>query len=107
MTQENKDRIDTKEFKNFIDKKAAKGLFEELFGMISADKKLYEQILDSPLSFHFNNICNMVRTMEELREALSELVHLHACEQEGLLSGKPTPEQWINAVNKAAKSLQS
>lgn len=38
---------------------------------------------------------------KDLTEALTELVHLHGCEQEGLQSGKPTPEQWFNAVNKA------
>jgi hypothetical protein len=38
---------------------------------------------------------------EALLEALKELVHLHGCEQEGLLSGQPTPEQWYKAVEKA------
>ena len=42
-----------------------------------------------------------VRQRDELREALKELVHLHGCEQEGLLSGQPTPEQWYKAVEKA------
>jgi len=44
-------------------------------------------------------------TIKQLTEALTELVHLHGCEQEGLQSGKPTPEQWFNAVNKAASVL--
>lgn len=41
----------------------------------------------------------------KITESLTELVHLHACEQEGLQSGKPTPEQWFNAVNKAHDAL--
>jgi len=44
---------------------------------------------------------------EELREALKELVHLHGCEQEGLLSGQPTPEQWYKAVEKAEQALKN
>lgn len=41
-----------------------------------------------------------------VREALEGLVHLHLCEQEGLLSGKPTPEMWFEAVNKASEALK-
>jgi len=43
----------------------------------------------------------LLKQRDELREALKELVHLHGCEQEGLLSGQPTPEQWYKAVEKA------
>ena len=48
-----------------------------------------------------DTIKDMNAHIEQLTEALAELVHLHGCEQEGLQSGKPTPEQWFNAVNKA------
>lgn len=41
----------------------------------------------------------------KLVEALSELVHLHLCEQEGLQSGRPTPSQWLAAVDKASGIL--
>ena len=43
----------------------------------------------------------LLKQRDELLEALKELVHLHMCEQEGLLSGQPTPEQWLKAVEKA------
>jgi hypothetical protein len=45
------------------------------------------------------------KRIKELEEALSELVHLHNCEQEGLLSGQPTPEMWFEAVEKASEVL--
>lgn len=44
---------------------------------------------------------------EGLKEAAEKLLHLHLCEQEGLLSGKPTPKQWIEAVNKLSDALNS
>lgn len=37
--------------------------------------------------------------VERLKEAAKELVHLHVCEQEGLSSGRPTPAQWLQAVD--------
>lgn len=43
--------------------------------------------------------------VEPLREAAAELVHLHSCEQEGLQSGKPTFQQWFEAVNKLSTLL--
>jgi len=43
----------------------------------------------------------LMKQRDELLEALKELVHLHGCEQEGLLSGQPTPKQWYKAVEKA------
>jgi len=49
----------------------------------------------------------LLKQNEELREALSELVHLHGCEQEGLLSGQPTPEQWYKAVEEAEQALKN
>lgn len=34
------------------------------------------------------------------------LVHLHMCEQEGIASGMPSPDEWIKAVDKAAEACQ-
>ena len=45
---------------------------------------------------------------EDLRAAidrLAELEHLHACEQEALSSGMPTPAMWYAATNKATEFL--
>ena len=47
----------------------------------------------------------LLRQRDELREALTELVHLHGCEQEGIGSGQPTPEQWFKAVEKAELAI--
>jgi hypothetical protein len=44
---------------------------------------------------------------DKLREAASELLHLHLCEQEGLSSGQPTREQWFTAVDKLSAALTS
>ena len=48
---------------------------------------------------------DIVKQATELHKALSELVHLHMCEQEGLSSGQPTPEMWFEAVEKASEVL--
>ena len=42
----------------------------------------------------------------DLIEKIEALLHLHFCEQEGLLSGKPTAEQWFNAVNELSDELE-
>ncbi len=42
----------------------------------------------------------------DLLTALTELVWLHLCEQEGLAPGAPTPEQWIAAVDKATLAIK-
>lgn len=63
----------------------------ELYSLYRKDKRLPETI--------------SLTKEQELREALAELVHLHLCEQEGLLSGKPTPEMWMKAVEKASEAL--
>jgi hypothetical protein len=42
-----------------------------------------------------------------IKQALERLVHLNLCEQEGLSSGQPTPEMWMEAVNQASEALQS
>ena len=49
----------------------------------------------------------LLRQRDELREALKQLVHLHGCEQEGLLSGQPTPEQWYKAVERAEAAIKN
>ena len=41
-----------------------------------------------------------------LYDALAALVHLHGCEQEGIESGMPTPEQWEQAVDNAVIALK-
>ena len=38
-------------------------------------------------------------------EAFDRLLHLHCCEQEGIQSGQPTPEEWFKAVEDAEKEL--
>ena len=47
----------------------------------------------------------LVEAAPDLLKALQDLVHLHSCEQEGLLSGQPTAKQWIKAVNQAEKAI--
>jgi hypothetical protein len=49
--------------------------------------------------------CLMDKT-DRLYNALEALVFLHGCEQEGLESGMPTPEQWEQAVVAAHKALK-
>ena len=49
----------------------------------------------------------LLQQRDELREALKQLVHLHGCEQEGLLSGQPTPEQWYKAAEQAEASIKN
>jgi hypothetical protein len=50
-------------------------------------------------------IAETKKQKDELLEALKELVHLHGCEQEGIGSGQPTPEQWYKAVDKASLAI--
>lgn len=45
--------------------------------------------------------------MKALIESFEKLLHLHDCEQEGLLSGQPTPEQWFEAVENAKKAMEA
>lgn len=42
---------------------------------------------------------------KKLLDAAKELIHLHMCEQEGLLSGKPTVQQWLTAVDNLSESI--
>jgi len=44
--------------------------------------------------------------IDELVAALSKFVHLHGCEQEGLSSEQPTPQQWFDCVNEAIEILE-
>ena len=41
----------------------------------------------------------------KMNQSLQLLVHLHVCEQEGILAGMPTPKQWMDAVEKANEAL--
>lgn len=47
----------------------------------------------------------LAATAPELLEVLKQLVHLHMCEQEGIASGMPTANQWLKAVDEAAKAI--
>lgn len=49
----------------------------------------------------------LLKQRDQLLTALKELVHLHGCEQEGILSGQPTPEQWYAAVDAAESAIKS
>ncbi|MGV8136514.1 MAG: hypothetical protein AB2L20_14995 [Mangrovibacterium sp.] len=42
----------------------------------------------------------------DLLSAAEEIARLHACEQEGIASGQPTPEQWYQAVNNLNDAIQ-
>ena len=46
------------------------------------------------------------RQRDEVIEALRKLVFLHDCEQEGISAGKPTPEEWFEAVDNAEQILK-
>lgn len=39
-------------------------------------------------------------------DKIKHLLHLHACEQEGLSSGQPKFEEWVKAVNEANEAVQ-
>lgn len=43
---------------------------------------------------------NLIVNSKGLLEASIELHSLHMCEQEGIGAGMPTPEQWMEAVQK-------
>lgn len=44
--------------------------------------------------------------IRELEGAASKLAHLHMCEMEGLSSGQPTPEEWMDAVDALSEALR-
>lgn len=49
----------------------------------------------------------LMASAKKLFSALQELVELHSCEQEGLSSGMPTPEEWTAAVDRASEAIRS
>ena len=49
----------------------------------------------------------LMASAKKLLFALQELVELHSCEQEGLSSGMPTPEEWMAAVDRASEAIRS
>jgi hypothetical protein len=63
-----------------------------------------QKIADKMVSERYDDL---LRQRDELKEALKQLVHLHGCEQEGLLSGQPTPEQWYKVVEQAEAAIKS
>jgi hypothetical protein len=36
--------------------------------------------------------------MDDFIKAVDHLIHLHMCEQEGIGTGMPTPDDWYKAV---------
>jgi len=52
-----------------------------------------------------NQFAEKDKEIERLRQPAAELLHLHLCEQEGIVSGQPTPKQWLKAVDELAKAL--
>jgi hypothetical protein len=71
----------------------------------------YQQAEYDMFKQHLLNFAKLAGLSEsvngKLIEAAENLLHLHLCEQEGLLSGKPTREQWLTAVDKLSEALQS
>ena len=61
-------------------------------------------------------VCNCTRSggidedmrpiVDALYDALADLVFLHGCEQEGIESAMPTPDQWEQAVDNAVIALK-
>jgi len=43
--------------------------------------------------------------MSESLDKVKHLLHLHACEQEGLASGQPKPAEWLKAVDEANEAV--
>lgn len=39
-------------------------------------------------------------------DKIKHLLHLHACEQEGISSGQPTPQEWSKAVDEANEAVR-
>ena len=70
-----------------------------------ANYAIWGYICDAMDAFASHEVAEVTKQRDELLEALKELVHLHGCEQEGLLSGQPTPEQWFKAVEKAELAI--
>ena len=49
---------------------------------------------------------HLIASAPDLLDALEKLAHLHSCEQEGLLSGRPTAAQWYEAVEEASNAIK-
>lgn len=48
--------------------------------------------------------------MSDVMQALGDieqLIRWHLCEQEGMTSGQPTPEEWENAVDAASEAVDT
>ena len=43
--------------------------------------------------------------LKTAREAFKELIFLNDCEMEGIQSGMPTPQQWLDAFDRAQEAL--
>jgi uncharacterized coiled-coil protein SlyX len=52
-----------------------------------------------------SHVSELESEVERLKGVLRHLVHLHICEQEGIGSGQPTPQQWMDAVDKASELI--
>jgi len=48
----------------------------------------------------------LIAAAPDLFDALDNLLFLHGCEQEGIESGQPTKEQWLEAVDKGIEALK-
>jgi hypothetical protein len=48
----------------------------------------------------------LIAAAPDLLEALQKLVFLHTCEQEGITSGQPTPDDWFSAVHAAELAIE-
>lgn len=49
----------------------------------------------------------LLKQRNELRDVLADLVILYNCDQKGLLSGQPTPEQWLGTIEMATAIIES
>lgn len=52
-----------------------------------------------------NDADNLKAQNKKLVEWVKEQIHLHTCEQEGISSGMPSPEQWYKSYYKGEKLL--
>ena len=45
--------------------------------------------------------------VERLREKANNLLHLHLCEMEGLQSGQPSKQDWMQAIDELSETLNN
>jgi len=69
----------------------------ETLAELERHKRLHQGMLDAHTNAEAEN--------ERLKEAANRLVFLHECEQEGIESGQPTPQDWFEAVNELGELL--